>query len=422
MSTEPDALVAAADGVDQQRHECHGECQAQQASDTPYASVVHCDGQVSPQLEQCGCDTQPVSPALVVGDTKGRRTLSELEDIQVTVEGGSDSKEINDGKHGIDVLEDDCDLESLWQRGVKESPIIHAAIVPGVRATGAIGGGRVTFSGAYMLRSVIEEHRDEPIEPGSKTAQAQRAPSRHSRGGGLIGDLHIPTHHHRNMQGGGARAAVFGVSDGLVTNVSLILGMAGAHPTGGVVRLAGVAGLIGGAFSMAAGEYVSMRAQRELVERELDLERHEIQHRPEGERRELVRIYEDRGIESRVAHEMATEVMRDPDVALETHAREELGISPDGLGSPVQAAVASFATFGFGALLPLLPWLFTTGNRATVMSVVIGIVAALGVGAGLAFFTGRRWWWSATRQLLIAILAAGVTYLIGHTIGISSLS
>src|SRR3954452_13895661 len=137
-------------------------------------------------------------------------------------------------------------------------------------------------------------------------------------------------HHHRNVKGGAARAAVFGISDGLTTNVSLILGVAGAAATTGAsfVRLAGVAGLVAGAFSMAAGEYVSMRAQSELLERELELERREIRRRPENERRELAAIYRSRGVDPSMADEMATELMRDPEMALETHAREELGIDP----------------------------------------------------------------------------------------------
>ncbi|MHB8682177.1 MAG: VIT1/CCC1 transporter family protein [Acidimicrobiales bacterium] len=227
--------------------------------------------------------------------------------------------------------------------------------------------------------------------------------------------------HHRSLQGGGARAAVFGVSDGLVTNVSLILGFAGAHPQGGVVRLAGLAGLVAGAFSMSAGEYVSMRAQRELLERELALERHEIRHRPEGERRELVRIYENRGIEPDLARQLADEMMRTPELALETHAREELGINPAALGSPVQASASSFAMFALGAVLPLLPWLFTSGNGAAVGSVIIGGVASLCVGGLLALFTRQRWWFSALRQLLIAAAAAAVTFGIGSAVGVSGL-
>jgi len=224
-------------------------------------------------------------------------------------------------------------------------------------------------------------------------------------------------HHHRNISGGGARAAVFGISDGLVSNVSLILGMAGAHSTAGAVRLAGIAGLIGGAFSMAAGEYVSMRAQSELMERELDVERRAIAADPEDERRELAALYRSRGIESDLADELSGKMMRDPDVALETHAREELGFTPGQTGKPYQAAASSFVMFSIGAFIPLLPWLVTGGTTALVWSIVLGAVASLMVGTALSFFTGRAWLWSAVRQLLISAAAAGVTYSIGHLIG-----
>jgi VIT1/CCC1 family predicted Fe2+/Mn2+ transporter len=225
--------------------------------------------------------------------------------------------------------------------------------------------------------------------------------------------------HHRDIQSGGARAAVFGVSDGLVTNVSLILGVAGAHSVGTFVRLAGVAGLVAGAFSMAAGEYVSMQGQRELLQRELDVERQALRADPESERRELAAIYEGRGLDPTLAKDLADEVMADPDLALETHAREELGIDPGALGSPILAAGSSFVTFSLGAVLPLLPWLVTDGTRATLISVAIGVVASLVVGAVLAWFTGRPPWRSALRQLAVAAVAAGVTYGIGRLVGVS---
>lgn len=234
-------------------------------------------------------------------------------------------------------------------------------------------------------------------------------------------EMHTRDHHHRQIGTGGARAAVFGISDGLVTNVALILGIAGAQPGGGVVRLAGVAGLVAGAFSMSAGEYVSMRAQTELLERELALEHHEIENRPEGERRELVHIYEARGIEPDIARRLAREMMRTPELALETHAREELGINPAALGSPIQAAVSSFFAFAFGAVLPLLPWLIGGGTGATLASVIIGGAAAIGVGVALSFFTRRSWWRSALRQLMISAAAAGATFGIGHAVGVSAL-
>ena len=225
-------------------------------------------------------------------------------------------------------------------------------------------------------------------------------------------------HQHRNLQGGGARAAVFGVSDGLVSNVALILGMAGAHATAGAVRLAGIAGLIAGAFSMAAGEYISMRAQSELMLRELDVERQAIRRDPEVEQRELAAIYESRGIDSEMASELSTKMMRNPELALETHAREELGIDPEQTGNPYQAAGSSFVMFALGAFVPLLPWLITAGTVATIWSVALGGVGAFSVGAALAHFTGRSWLWSASRQLLISGVAAVVTFSIGHFIGV----
>ncbi len=226
-----------------------------------------------------------------------------------------------------------------------------------------------------------------------------------------------PPHHHRDFRGGGARAAVFGVSDGLVTNVSLVLGVAGANPGGSIVRLAGVAGLIAGSFSMAAGEYLSMTAQRELMERELEVERRSLSHSPEGEAAELRGVYVRRGIDPVVATDMVNEVMQDPDLALETHAREELGITPHNLGSPWQAAAASFVTFALGAFIPLAPWLFTSGTVAIVLSIVLAAVASLVVGIVLARFTERPVAVSALRQLAVTVVAAGVTFGVGKAIG-----
>ncbi|MDA8392422.1 MAG: VIT1/CCC1 transporter family protein [Actinomycetota bacterium] len=226
--------------------------------------------------------------------------------------------------------------------------------------------------------------------------------------------------HHRDVQGGSARAAVFGISDGLVTNVSLILGVAGAHPAPGFVRLAGLAGLLSGAFSMAAGEYVSMSAQRELFERELDVERRELKRHPAAERRELVHLYEKRGLDTKVAEELAETMMRDPETALETHAREELGLDPDSLGSPRSAAMSSLAAFALGAVLPLLPWFFTSGTPAILASVVLGAGTALAIGLALAAFTGRSPLRSALRQLVVSAVAAGITFGVGSLIGMHS--
>lgn len=230
-----------------------------------------------------------------------------------------------------------------------------------------------------------------------------------------------PEKHHPNIQGGTARAAVFGVSDGLVSNVAIVLGFAGANPGPGLVRLAGLAGLIGGAVSMAAGEYVSMTAQAELLERELEMERLELHRSPEAERRELAQIYRSRGVDAATADQLATALSRDPDLALETHAREELGIDPSSLGKPVSAAVSSFLCFAVGAVIPLVPYFFTEGTAALVTAVVLGALAALAVGAALARFTGRSVARSASRQLLLSAIPAAITYALGTAVGVSGI-
>ena len=222
---------------------------------------------------------------------------------------------------------------------------------------------------------------------------------------------------HRNVTSGGARAAVFGMSDGLVTNVSLILGVAGAHPAASVVRLAGLAGLVAGSFSMAAGEYVSMSAQRELVEHELDVERRALAETPEGETEELVEIFTRKGLAPGLARRLAMEVMADPDLALETHAREELGVDPNALGNPVAAAISSFVAFTIGASIPLLPWLLGSGTAAVIWSVTLSALAAVALGAALGRLTGRSPVRGALRQLAVAAVAAGVTYGIGRAVG-----
>lgn len=230
---------------------------------------------------------------------------------------------------------------------------------------------------------------------------------------------HDHTEHHRDVQGGTARAAVFGVSDGLVSNVALVLGMAGGASDPSIVRLAGIAGLVAGAVSMAAGELVSMQAQKELLERELEVERRALAEDFDAELDELTETYESRGIEATAARTAAEQVMADPEVALEVHAREELGVDPTELGSPVGAAASSFVAFSVGAVVPLAPWFVTSGAAATIATVVAGLIAAAVVGAVLAVFTGRSRVRSAARQMLIAAISAAVTFGIGSLVGVS---
>ncbi|HEV8564247.1 MAG TPA: VIT1/CCC1 transporter family protein [Actinomycetota bacterium] len=190
---------------------------------------------------------------------------------------------------------------------------------------------------------------------------------------------------------GALRAAIFGVNDGLVSNLSLIFGVAGAGVDNQVVVLAGVAGLLAGAFSMAAGEYISVRVQREVFERLIHLEAHEIGSEPEAERAELANIYVRKGLPRDLADRLATELMKDPAVALDTHAREELGLDPDeGLGSPIAVAGSSFATFSAGAFVPLVPFLFGSGAGAVAVSAALSGGALFGVGAAMSYLTGRN--------------------------------
>ncbi len=224
-------------------------------------------------------------------------------------------------------------------------------------------------------------------------------------------------HHHRDVQGGAARAAVFGISDGLVSNVGLILGVAAADSEGTSVIIAGIAGLLAGAVSMAAGEYVSVKAEAELVERELDIERDSLARDPEEETEELASIYMSRGLDPDKARDLAGAVMADPEVALEVHAREELGVDPDSVGDPIGAATSSFGAFVVGAILPLIPWFFASGRGAIIASVFIGLIAALAVGATLAHFTERSKPRTALRQAFIAAVACAVTWLIGSLVG-----
>ena len=226
-------------------------------------------------------------------------------------------------------------------------------------------------------------------------------------------------HKHRDVQDGAARAAVFGISDGLVSNVSLILGIAGASTDPSIIRVAGISGLLAGAVSMAAGEYVSLQAQKELVERELLIEKKSIDTNLEAETEELKSIYEERGIDSDLAEEVARQIMSNSEIALEVHVREELGVNPEQLGNPLLAAFSSFVSFSFGAFVPLIPWLIGEGNSAIWTSAIMGIFSTALVGGVLARLSGRSVFKTSTRQMLVAAAACSVTYLIGSLLGTS---
>jgi vacuolar iron transporter family protein len=225
---------------------------------------------------------------------------------------------------------------------------------------------------------------------------------------------------HRGLgRGGNLRAAVFGVNDGLVSNASLILGVAGASTDVRVVLLTGVAGMCAGAFAMATGEYVSVRSQRELFEYQIGLERDELAQYPEAEAQELALIYAAKGLPAKEASRLATRLVADPEHALDTLAREELGLNPDELGSPWGAAVSSFLSFAAGAVLPLLPFVAVAGPGALPVAIGVTAVALFAVGALLSLFTGRSALKSGSRMLALGALAGAVTYAIGRLAGIA---
>src|SRR3954452_12290362 len=240
----------------------------------------------------------------------------------------------------------------------------------------------------------------------------------------LSEDRSFEIHHsHRDVTGGWLRPAVFGASDGLVSNFALIAGVAGgaAAATGDTttdataVVIAGLAGLVAGASSMAAGEYVSVASQSELALAEIELERRELKQRPEAEQRELAATFERRGVSKHLATEVAAELSQNPESALEVHVREELGLDIYGLPSPVTAAVSSFLSFAVGALIPLLPYLL--GAQRLLPALVVSVVGLFSGGVLVSTVPVRSWLFSGTRQLALGGIAAGVTYLIGSLVG-----
>lgn len=229
---------------------------------------------------------------------------------------------------------------------------------------------------------------------------------------------------HRTFAGGALRAAVFGVLDGLLSNLALVMGVAGGSRASGsgagkLVLLAGVAELVGGAFSMATGEWVSVQSQRELYEREIAVEAEELRQFPDEEREELALIYQAKGVPPEEAEALAGQLMRRPETALDTLAREELGIDPKELASPWVAAISSFLSFALGAFVPVVPFLVGSGAAATVAAPVLAIAAALGVGALTSVFTGKSAGRAGLRMATIGALSAAVTYGIGSGIGVA---
>ena len=226
-------------------------------------------------------------------------------------------------------------------------------------------------------------------------------------------------HEHPDVTGGWLRPAVFGAMDGLVSNFALIAGVVagtdGDSPN--TVVLAGLAGLAAGAFSMAAGEYTSVASQSEYAQAQIEIERREIHDKPGAERAELAQMYIDRGFRAELAEAVAEQVHADPELALSVHAREELGVDPDDLASPMVAAVSSFVSFAIGALVPVLPYVL--GAERLLPALVMSLAALFGCGAIVSKVTSRSWWYGGSRQLILGAAAAGLTFAVGDLVGAS---
>ncbi len=230
-------------------------------------------------------------------------------------------------------------------------------------------------------------------------------------------DAEAHEHSHSDVSGGWLRAAVFGAMDGLVTNTALVAGVGGGGAAPRAIVLAGVASLVAGAISMSLGEYTSVKTQNEQLDLEVEKERRELERNPEGELRELTEMLRVRGVDEDLAHEVAVQLSRDPETALRLHVVAELGLSPGDKPSPMTAAVSSFITFGVGALIPLLPYLF--GVSVLWPALLCGGVGLMVAGALSSRFTPQAWWYSGARQLLFGAAAAGITYLVGSAIGVT---
>jgi VIT1/CCC1 family predicted Fe2+/Mn2+ transporter len=222
-------------------------------------------------------------------------------------------------------------------------------------------------------------------------------------------------HHHRDVSGGKLRPVVFGAMDGLVTNVSLIAGVGGANAARHFIILTGLAGLAAGAFSMAAGEFVSVSSQNELTGAEINKERTELETNPVAEQKELAAMFRERGVDAHVAQVVAEQISRNPTHALNVHVREELGVDPHDLPSPVFAAAGSLVSFAVGAVIPLIPYL--AGGSSLWIALVLAALAAIVGGGVVARLTDRPFWRGAARQLILGAAAAALTFGIGHLVG-----
>src|SRR5580765_1704433 len=298
---------------------------------------------------------------------------------------------------------------AIWAEEIKKTEgRAPEAYVP--RARTRVVAALVRRFGPRRMKSILAAMKVRGMSVYSSSAHPAGHPMPHSVD-------EIGRRHRGGIAGGNLRAAVFGASDGLVSNVCLILGVAGAAGEGRAVLVSGVAGLLAGAFSMAAGEYISVRSQREMFEHQIGAERDELAKYPHEEAAELSLIYQARGLGKEDADRMADRIIANPAYALDALAREELGLDPGALGSPIGAAGFSFASFSVGAAVPLAPFLFSGGDGTLAVAIALTAVALFGVGCATSLFSGRDAARGGLRSLLIGAAAGAVTYGIGKLLG-----
>jgi VIT1/CCC1 family predicted Fe2+/Mn2+ transporter len=315
----------------------------------------------------------------------------------------------------------------VWEEKLRDAGVTPDAVRPAFRDRILLFlARRFGTSGVLPILEATERNADGgyAAQADARAAGMDREEKVHARvfeALGATGSATIARQEswHRGSRGGSLRAAVFGMNDGLVSNFSLIMGVAGAGPGRGILLLTGTAGMLAGAFSMAAGEYISVRSQKELYEHEIRKEEEELQNSPEEEARELELIYRAKGIPKEQASGLARAIVLNPQSALDTLAREELGLDPGDLGSPWIAASSSFFAFVAGALIPLAPFLFLEAGPGVLLSAALSAAALLAVGGLLAFLTGRSVLYGACRMAAIGGAVAVVTHLLGRLIGVS---
>ena len=288
-----------------------------------------------------------------------------------------------------------------------------------------LGTGAVLSTVSSMEKNAITDYDTQPEAVQGGLPADERSHARlfsyllSSTKGGIAGPLLTQFEgRHRNAGGNELRAAVLGASDGLTSNLSLVMGVAGATLTGHAVLIAGLAGLLAGAFSMSIGEWVSVQSARELNQHQIAIESQELQDAPEEEQEELALIYQSKGLDEKTAKELAANLMQQSNTTLDTLAREELGIDPKDLGgSAWGAAITSFFLFAIGAIIPVFPFIFTNGFTAVIISLILSVFGLFGIGAGVSLTASSPLWKSGGRQVLLGLLAAGITFSLGKLIG-----